>query len=160
LFNTTKIMTPELNQLLKDIQDGLISETPSIRTVNRQGNTEGIEKLPQKFPFTDICLDEKANILHVEIAAAGFAKEDFDISIEEGILIIKGNLSEESIKDDAAMKYFQRDIAKRSFVRKIKLMPEFAQSENVMASTEDGILTVSIFPVEEVKPKSFKIEVE
>jgi HSP20 family molecular chaperone IbpA len=110
------------------------------------------EKQPSRYPFTDICSDENG-ILHIEIAAAGFDKDDFEITKEDDLLIIKGTVSKETLEDDEGMKYFQKQIAKRSFVRKIKLQPEYAESEMVDASSLNGILTVSVWPVESVKPK-------
>jgi HSP20 family protein len=140
--------------MLQDIVDGISSETPSIREVNK-----GASAKPEKYPDTDICLDEDKNILHVEVAAPGFSGEDFEISVEDDILLIKGTISEEMIAEDADMKYFQKQIAKKSFIRKIKLRPEFAQSEDIAASTNNGILTVSIEAVKNAAPKVKKIKV-
>jgi HSP20 family protein len=151
MFTTT---TPEFNRLLQDIADGLVPETPSIREVNK-----GASAKPSAYPLTDICLDDDNNVLHVEIAAPGFSEEDFDISIEDNILVIEGTISEQMIADDADMKYFQKQIEKKSFVRKIKLRPEFAQSEHISASTTNGILTVSIEAVKNIAPKVKKIKV-
>jgi HSP20 family molecular chaperone IbpA len=142
------------NRLLQDIADELIRETPSIREVNK-GNLLKAER----FPDTDICLDEEMNILHVEVAAPGFSGEDFDIYVEDDMLVIKGTISEEMINDDEEMKYFQKQISKKSFVRKIKLRPEFAQSEHISAKTENGILTVSIEAVKDTEQKVKKIKV-
>jgi HSP20 family molecular chaperone IbpA len=150
----SRINPPELNQLLQDIADGLASETPSIRFVNK-----GASEKPSAYPLTDICLDEERDFLHIEIAAPGFSNEDFDISISDNILLIKGNISEQTIADDAEMKYFQKQIEKKSFIRKIKLRPEFSKSENIHASTENGILTVSIVAETIKEPTAKKIKV-
>lgn len=136
-----------LEKLLKDVQDGL-TDSPMINKVHGG-----------KFPYSDICVSPEG-IMHIEIAAAGFAKEDFDISKEADLLIVKGTVSEESIKDDAGMKYYQKEIAKRAFVRKFALAPEYAESEQISATSENGILTISIWPVEKTKSKTTKISVE
>jgi HSP20 family molecular chaperone IbpA len=151
MFTSTK---PEFNQLFPDIADRLTSELLRISEKNKEASAK-----PSAYPLTDICLDKEMNILHVEIAAPGFSEEDFEISIEDNILVIKGNISEDMIADDAEMSYFQKQIEKKSFVRKIRLRPEFAQSEHCVASTNNGILTVSIEAVKYVAPKVKKIEV-
>lgn len=136
-----------LEKMLKDVQDGIL-ESPMVSKV--QGS---------KFPFADICTDSEGT-LHIEIAAAGFAKEDFDISMEDGMLVVKGTVSEETIKDDENMKYFQKEIAKRNFIRKFALDSKYAESDLVSATSNNGILTISIWPIEEEKPKARKFLVD
>lgn len=133
------------NKMLQDIQDGLVKAPESVKEVVSSSS---------KFPYADICLHEaNGNVLHIELAAAGFGPEDITVEIEDDLLIIKG--SAESMKeDDIGMTYIQKQIAKRDFVSKFKLKPEYAQSELVDVSSENGILTVSIWPVEEAKPKT------
>lgn len=132
-----------LEKMLKDLQDGL---EPSV------------VKGGSRFPFSDICVSPEG-ILHFELAVAGFDKEDIEISKEDDMLIVKGTISEETQKDDEGMKYFQREISKRSFVKKFKLAPEYAESEQIDASTTNGILLISIWPVESKKAKSLKISI-
>lgn len=136
------------NKMLKDVQDGLRDFPSTVSTVTGNG----------RFPFTDICTDQYG-ILHLEMAVAGFAKEDLTISLEDGILEVFGSVSKEMKEDDEKVTYHQKQIAKRDFTSRYKLADKYAKSESIDASTKDGILTISIWPVEEEKSKTLTIPI-
>ena len=86
----------------------------------------------------------------LELAVAGFKKEDIDISIEKNTLKIEG----ESAKKDAD--YIHKGLASRKFTRAFHLIKYM---EVDTAKMEDGILKVYLVrnvPDEE-KPKHIKI---
>ena len=86
----------------------------------------------------------------LELAVAGFKKEDIDISIEKNTLKIEG----ESAKNDAD--YIHKGLASRKFTRAFHLNKYM---EVDTAKMEDGILKVYLVrnvPDEE-KPKHIKI---
>ena len=92
------------------------------------------------------------DIYEVTLAVAGFKKDDIDISLEDGTLIIKG----ESNVLDESVEYLHKGIAERNFIRTIKLA-EFVEVKE--AKLEDGILRVSLFRnvPDAMKPKKIKI---
>jgi len=101
-------------------------------------------------PYNIVKVDEE-NFL-VEIAAAGFAKSDFDITLKDGSLTIAAKSEKEDAKE-----YMHKGIAARSFER------TFALAEHVDVkgvSYKDGILLVELSKVipEEEKPKKFTIK--
>ena len=136
------------NEMLKEVQDGLRDVPNVVSTITSGG----------KYPFTDICTDQYG-ILHIEMAIAGFAKEDLTISLHDGVLEVTGSVSKETKDDDKNMVYHQRQIAKRDFTSRYKLAEQFARSENIDASTNNGILTISIWPVEKEKEKPLSITI-
>jgi molecular chaperone IbpA len=83
---------------------------------------------------------------------AGFSKEDIDVSIDSGSLIIKGEIVEVT---DAEVVH--KGIASRKFTRTFAL-GEYM--EVVGAELKDGMLTIKIDRIvpEEKKPKSIKIK--
>jgi|TARA_A100001011_G_scaffold157635_1_gene166076 molecular chaperone IbpA len=92
------------------------------------------------------------DIYEVTLAVAGFKKDDIDISLEDGTLIIKG----ESNVLDESVEYLHKGIAERNFIRTFKLA-EFVEVKE--AKLEDGILRVSLFRnvPDALKPQSIKI---
>jgi molecular chaperone IbpA len=92
------------------------------------------------------------DIYEVTLAVAGFKKDDIDISLEDGTLIIKG----ESNVLDESVEYLHKGIAERNFIRTFKLA-EFVEVKE--AKLEDGILRVSLFRnvPDAMKPKKIKI---
>ena len=86
----------------------------------------------------------------VELAVAGFSKKDVSITKEKNVLVIEGNVEDES-KD-----FVHKGLASRAFKRSFTLADDVEISG---ASLKDGILVVSLERVipEEDKPVSIKI---
>ena len=86
----------------------------------------------------------------LELAVAGFKKEDIDISIEKNTLKIEG----ESAKKDA--EYIHKGLASRRFTRAFHLNKYMEVDK---ADMEDGILKINLVRnvPEEEKPKHIKI---
>ena len=102
-------------------------------------------------PYNVIKVDEDNFV--VELAVAGFAKTDIDLSTADGKLIVKGELSTE----DNDSKFIHRGIAARKFTR------EWALGEYMEVTTADltdGMLNIQVTRnvPEEKKPKSIKIK--
>lgn len=96
-----------------------------------------------KYPLTDIYVDKTDGATYIEVALAGFDKNDIDVYIENGELVIRGKhkLKDEEEKNRV---YLQRDIAKRAFERKYKLVTNI---ENINATFENGILRIKLVPL-------------
>ena len=105
----------------------------------------------QAYPPYDILkLDE--DTYKLSLAVAGFSKEDIDVSVDNGTLIIKGELVE--VVD---VEIVHKGIAGRKFTRTFAL-GEYMEVSN--AELKDGMLTVNIvrFVPEDKKPKVIKIK--
>jgi HSP20 family protein len=101
-----------------------------------------------KMPAVNVKDNEKN--YEIEVAAPGMKKEDFDLSVENRILIITGETKEEKeVNDDT---YTRREFASTSFTRSFSL-PENADENNIQAHYEDGILRVTVPKVQEKKPQ-------
>jgi len=101
-------------------------------------------------PYDLIKLDE--DTYKISLAVAGFSKEDIDVSVDNGTLIIKGDIIEVT---DAEVVH--KGIAGRKFVRSFAL-GEYM--EVISAELKDGMLHVNVVRIvpEEKKPKSIKIK--
>jgi molecular chaperone IbpA len=101
-------------------------------------------------PYDLIKLDE--DTYKISLAVAGFSKEDIDVSVDNGTLIIKGDIVEVT---DAEVVH--KGIAGRKFVRSFAL-GEYM--EVTSAELKDGMLHVHVVRIvpEEKKPKSIKIK--
>jgi len=103
-------------------------------------------------PYNIVKVDESKYA--IELALAGFDREDVDIEIDQGDLVISGNTEDKNETD--ARTYMHRGIAGRAFKRVFKLADHV---EVRGAEMKNGILTVSLekeIP-EALKPR--KIEV-
>ena len=101
-------------------------------------------------PYDLLKLDE--DTYQISLAIAGFSKEDIDVSVDNGTLIIKGEIVEVT---DAEVVH--KGIAGRKFVRSFAL-GEYM--EVTSAELKDGMLHVHVVRVvpEEKKPKTIKIK--
>lgn len=105
-----------------------------------------------RYPLTNLGRDEQGNLI-IEIACAGFGLDDLSIQTEDNMIIVKGH-KEESEKN---IKYIQEHISAKEFVRKVYMIPLYVGG-NVSAMLKDGILTITVSPVEEKKPKEIAIK--
>ena len=101
-------------------------------------------------PYDLLKLDE--DTYRISLAIAGFSKEDINISVDNGTLIIKGEIVEVI---DAEVVH--KGIAGRKFVRSFAL-GEYMEVSG--AELKDGMLNISIDRVvpEDKKPKAIKIK--
>lgn len=100
---------------------------------------------------------ERAGYL-IEVAAPGYEKSDFDVSVYEDILTISGELQEDRVRDRSS--FSRREHNYHTFSRSFTL-PESADETNITANYRNGILHVFVpvlKPVEETK-KPRRIEV-
>ena len=105
----------------------------------------------QSYPPYDLLkLDD--DTYQISLAIAGFSREDIDVSVENGTLIIRGEIVEVT---DAEVVH--KGIAGRKFVRSFAL-GEYM--EVTSAELKDGMLHVHVVRIvpEEKKPKSIKIK--
>jgi HSP20 family protein len=86
----------------------------------------------------------------------GMRKEDIEISLHDGTLIISGERKSESVEGEKAERT-ERVTGK--FRRSITL-PARVESDKVNATYKDGILTVTLPKAEEAKPKQIQVNVK
>lgn len=103
------------------------------------GDAFGNAKANTKYPLTDVYNEN--GVAYMEIAVAGFKKDEITITVDNESLTIKGEKKPEG-KNESRY-YVKRDIAKRNFEKSYSLM---FPVENVEADVADGILTVKIIP--------------
>ena len=97
-------------------------------------------------------IKENDDIYRIDIALAGFDKEDINISVDNSTLIIKGELSTDEDKH-----VVHKGIATRKFTRSFSL-GEFMEVTG--AEFKNGMLNIDIERIvpEEKKPKTIQIK--
>lgn len=80
----------------------------------------------------------------IEIALAGFKKTDLKIEIENGLLQISGEISEEPLDNAVTKSYLHKGISSRPFIKKFKVSDDV---EIDSADFNDGILTVNLHKI-------------
>ena len=102
-------------------------------------------------PYNVIQHDD--NNFEIEIAVAGFDREDITVEVDQDQLVIKGRRA----KDDDAAKYVHRGLAARDFDRAFTLVDHVEVGE---AELTNGILRVKLTRVipEALKPRLITIK--
>ena len=92
----------------------------------------------------------------VKASVPGINPDDLDISYSDDTLTIKGEIKEENqVKED---QYHLRERRFGSFIRSITL-PNKIKGDAIQASYQNGVVTLRLPKVEEVKPKRIAIKV-
>ena len=140
---TTKLMT--LQQLMSD--QFFLGFDEQIKRWNSLTTTK-VATFP---PYNLIKTDE--DHYTVELAVAGYSKDDIEITVEKDLLTVKSTATDEKTTDEV----LHQGIAKRQWTQKFVLGEWFSIKG---ATLTDGLLTIKVereIP-EELKPKVIKIK--
>ena len=106
-------------------------------------------------PSLDV--SETKGDLVVKAELPGIDPKEIDISLNEGVLVIKGEKKQEREEKEEGYHLVERSYG--SFTRSIKL-PREVQNEKISASYKNGVLKIILPKSEEAKKKEIKIKVE
>ncbi|HUH45656.1 MAG TPA: Hsp20/alpha crystallin family protein [Arenibacter sp.] len=84
----------------------------------------------------------------IELVAPGFAKKDFEVTIDDGCLNISAEKSTEDEKKED--NFTRREFSYNAFERSLQL-PDNVRQEEIKASYKDGILSFNLVKKEEAK---------
>jgi len=120
------------------------------REMERLSNVQLASRNTNYPPYDLIKLDDDK--YNLSLAVAGFSKDDIEVSVDNGTLVIRGEIAEVA---DAEVVH--KGIASRKFTRTFAL-GEYMEVTG--AKMENGMLHIDIDRIipEEKKPKSIKIK--
>ncbi|MFA6215262.1 MAG: Hsp20/alpha crystallin family protein [Patescibacteria group bacterium] len=118
---------------------------------------EEMEKFMEDKGFTPaIDVYETKDDVVVETPLAGIDPKDVDISIENDVLMIKGEAKKESEVEEK--NYYRKEVRSGSFFRTVAL-PSRVVTDQAKADYEKGILKITIPKSPETKAKSIPISI-
>lgn len=96
-------------------------------------------------------IKEDSEGYHVEVAAPGFEKKDFNIEVNNDVLTVS---SEKKLENETKNEenFTRREFSYQSFCRSFSL-PSIVENDKISAKYDNGILKISIPKREEAKPK-------
>lgn len=101
-----------------------------------------------------IAVYEKDNNLIVNASIPGVEPENIDISVDNGVLTIRGESKLEEAFQDARV--YRREYAHGSFARSLRL-PEQLDLDKIDAEFKNGFVTITIPSIAEPKSKAIKV---
>lgn len=102
-------------------------------------------------------LSETEDGYRVEAVVPGLKPEDLEITVENNVLTIKGEVRQE--QEDRKRNYHRVERRFGSFQRSIAL-PTTVRTDQINATLENGILRLEIPKAEEVKPRRINVSVD
>jgi len=102
-------------------------------------------------------IKETESEYEITLAAPGFAKDDFKVSVEEDVLTVSSEKKDE--KEESAEKgtYSRKEYSYQSFSRSLTLPQGKVDTQAISATYVNGILTVVLPKKEEAKPQPVKL---
>lgn len=91
----------------------------------------------------------------IELAAPGFDKKDFEITMRDDILEVSAQKTKEETEKDED--YTRKEFNYNSFKRTMQLPNTVDQNQDVKATYKNGILKLNLFKAEEAKEKPKRV---
>jgi len=104
-------------------------------------------------PAVDIKEEEDRFVIYADLP--GVDPEDIEITMEQGVLTLKGERSEETTKEREGYKRVER--VNGSFYRLFSL-PDIADAERIEAKGKNGVLEITLPKQEKAKPKRITVK--
>ncbi len=105
-------------------------------------------------PPVDIA--ESKDDIKLTFEIPGMKKDDIKVTIKERVMTVSGNREEN--KDDENVHYITSELRSGSFSRSFTL-PKTVDADKIKADYQQGMLTIALEKVPEVKPKEVEISV-
>lgn len=99
-------------------------------------------------------IKDNKNKYVIEMAVPGLSKDDFNVTVEEGMLTISAEKKQE--KEQEKEGYVKKEFSYSSFSRCMSLPETVDDEKDVKASYKDGILHLTLQKKEAVKTKPAK----
>lgn len=99
-----------------------------------------------RIPAVNISEDNEA--FNLEFSIPGFKKENIKINIENNVITVSGEVSENNSTEEK--NYSRREFTHQSFSRSFNL-PENVNEDEISANYENGILNLRLPKIKEVK---------
>lgn len=115
--------------------------------------TDTFDNLASHLPFSNIAKKEDSSF-HLEVDLPGIAKEDIDITVEDGVLSVsairkyKNELKREN--------YYLCESSFGKFERRY-ILPDSVDTDKVDAKFDDGRLVLELQKTKKAKPKSIAV---
>ena len=100
-------------------------------------------------------IKETQHAFTLQLMVPGYSKGDFNVVVDNDLLIISSQLNSEKEEKEEG-KFTRKEFSLAAFKRSFTL-PETVNEENINASYQDGILTITLPKKEEALPKAKRL---
>ena len=116
--------------------------------------SESFDNLAAHLPFSNLAKKEDSSF-HLEVDLPGVKKEDINIRVEDGILVVSAirHFKNELTRDN----YYVCESSFGKFERRY-VLPDSVDTDEVNAKLDDGRLVIELKKVKRAQPKSISIK--
>src|SRR5215217_5957153 len=140
-------------QDLRSAQDEMAQMSPMLaHALGLHGQPQDSGTATAWAPALDISERKDAYLVTVELP--GVEAEDLDITLEDGLLTIKG---ERHFAHDSSEQQFHRVERRYGAFRRSITLPAHVMAEQIEASFDNGVLQILVPKAEEAKPKRIQV---
>ncbi len=104
-------------------------------------------------PAIDVSEDEEAVTVTAEVP--GMSRDDLEVSVDNGVLTLRGEKKEEEVSEEADYHRVERRYGQ--FERRMRL-PNYVDAEGIDAAYEDGVLKLTMPKTEAARTKQIEIK--
>jgi|Tabmets5t2r1_1033131.scaffolds.fasta_scaffold03383_5 HSP20 family protein len=119
-----------------------------------QGQGRGQGQVTERLWAPALDISERKDAYVVTVEVPGVKADDLDITLEDGLLTIKG---ERHFTQESTEQQFHRVERRYGSFRRSITLPSQVQADRIEASFEDGVLEVVVPKAEEAKPKKISV---
>lgn len=139
-----------------------LSNRPSGKSIDNLfneilGNFPGLDNNFDTFSYPPANIHETKDGFHIELNAPGRTKEDFKVTVENGLLTVGYDQKDENQQED--YKTIRREFSVKSFKRSFQI-DDNIDIEGIQAKYENGILKFFVPKKEVAKPNNKQISVQ
>lgn len=149
-------MKQEAGQTLRWLADGwrhLSDKATNALTYFTPGKTEAREP-GVRWGLLAADVSEHDDYMVVELEAPGLDKQDIDVSVEPGRLVVNGSKRYESERTSGTMRITERAFGQ---FRRVIPLPDEASTEGASATYERGVLAIRIPKAKPVSARRIKV---
>ncbi len=120
---------------------------PELSDITENMMTEDLFQRENWMPSINVM--ERKNDFQIEVAAPGFTKKDFEVSISDDVLTISAESKQE--KEEKEENYSRREFYHNSFTRTFTLPKSLDLKKEIKANYNNGILSIHLEKMEDSK---------
>jgi HSP20 family molecular chaperone IbpA len=110
------------------------------------------------FPPANVVINKDTKELLIEVALAGCSEDNINLSFDADYLKLIVDIPAKAEGEKEDIYYIQRGLKKIQHIETAWIVdPRFYDRENVKVEFIDGLLTIRIFPKEEMRPKKINL---
>jgi HSP20 family protein len=151
----TTMMRWDPFQDLRSAQDEMAQMTPMLaHALGLHARQQGNERAMTTAWAPALDISERKDAYLVTVELPGLKSEDLDITMEDGLLTIKG---ERQFTSESSEQQFHRVERRYGAFRRSITLPAQVQADHIEATFDNGVLQIVVPKAEEAKPKRIQV---